>query len=161
MSVTVSHFTGQCDIYSKAWIASYWGKHFGAFLITKKETNLHVICILYLKSTGGFPAKRVFMLKVCPCHDRDCHFSADIFKCIFLNRNAWTSIKISLKFVPKGLINNILALLQIIAWRRPGAKPLSEPMIVSLLTLTCATRPQWAVLASRITTNNAPTKLKT
>ena len=29
---------------------------------------------------------------------------------IFLNENVWIQIKISLKFVPKGLINNILAL---------------------------------------------------
>ena len=29
------------------------------------------------------------------------------------------------------------------AWRRPGDKPLSEPMIVSLLTHICVTRPQW------------------
>ena len=34
----------------------------------------------------------------------------DIFKWIFLNENVWISIKISLKFVLKGLINNIPAL---------------------------------------------------
>ena len=37
-------------------------------------------------------------------------------------------------FVPKGSINNIPALVQIIAKRRPGDTPLSEPMMVSLLT---------------------------
>ena len=58
----------------------------------------------------------------------------NIFKCIFLNENAWISIKISLKFVPKGQINNIPALVQIMAWRRPGDKPLSEPMVISLPT---------------------------
>ena len=58
------------------------------------------------------------------------HFADDIFKCIFLNENIWISIKISLKFVPKGPINNIPALVQIMAWRRPGDKPLSEPMMV-------------------------------
>ena len=47
------------------------------------------------------------------------HFADYIFKCIFLNENAWISFKISLKFVPKGLINNIPALVQIMAWRRP------------------------------------------
>ena len=67
----------------------------------------------------------------------------DIFKCIFLNENAWIPVKISLKFVPKGPINNIPALVQIMAWRRPGDKPLSEPMRVSLLTHICVTRPQW------------------
>ena len=35
------------------------------------------------------------------------HNFADIFKCIFLNRNVCISINISLKFVPKGQINNI------------------------------------------------------
>ena len=71
------------------------------------------------------------------------HFPDDIFKWIFLNENVWISIKISLKFVPKGLINNIPALVQIMAWRRPGDKPLSEPIMVSLPTHICVTRPQW------------------
>ena len=71
------------------------------------------------------------------------HFADDIFKCIFLNENVWTPIKISLKFVPKGPINNIPALVQIMAWRRPGDKPLSESMMVSLPTHICVTRPQW------------------
>ena len=43
--------------------------------------------------------------------------------------------KISLKFVPKGPIDNIPALVQIMAWRRPGDKPFSEPMMVNLLIL--------------------------
>ena len=38
-------------------------------------------------------------------------FPDDIFKCIFLNENVLIPIKISLKFVPKGPINNIPALL--------------------------------------------------
>ena len=66
-----------------------------------------------------------------------------IFKWIFLNENIWISINITLKFVPKGSINNIPALVQIMAWRRPGNKPLSEPMITSLLTHIYVTRPQW------------------
>ena len=71
------------------------------------------------------------------------HFPDDIFKCIFLNENVLISIKISLKFVPKGQLNNIPALVQTMAWRRPGDKPLSEPMMVILLTHICVTRPQW------------------
>ena len=62
------------------------------------------------------------------------HFLDDIFKCIFLNENVSISIMISLKFVPRGQINNIPALVQIMAWRLHSAKPLSEPMMVSLLT---------------------------
>ena len=71
------------------------------------------------------------------------HFADDIFKCIFLNENVWISLTISLKFVPKVRINNIPSLVQIMAWRRPGDKPLSEPMIISLPTHICVTRPQW------------------
>ena len=61
-------------------------------------------------------------------------FADDTFKRIFLNENVRISIKISLKFVSKGPIDNIPALVQIMAWRRPGDKPLSEPMVISLLT---------------------------
>ena len=72
------------------------------------------------------------------------HFPDDIFKCIFLNENVWILLKISLKFVPKVRITDILALVQIMAWRRPGDKPLSEPMmVVSSQTHICVTGPQW------------------
>ena len=71
------------------------------------------------------------------------HFPDDIFKYIFLDENVRISLKISLKFVPKVPINNIPALVLIMAWRRPGDKPLSEPMMVSLPTHICITRPQW------------------
>ena len=75
------------------------------------------------------------------------HFADDIFKCIFLNENVWIQIKISLKFVPKGPINNIPALVQIMARHRPGDKSLSEPMVASLLAHICVTRPQWVNVA--------------
>ena len=38
------------------------------------------------------------------------HFADDILMCILLNENVWIPIEISLKFVPKGPIDNILAL---------------------------------------------------
>ena len=68
------------------------------------------------------------------------HFADDILKCIFLNENVWI---LSLKFVPKGLINNNPALVQVMTWRRPGDKPLSEAMMVRLPTHIYVTRPQW------------------
>ena len=71
------------------------------------------------------------------------HFADDIFKCIFIYEKFCILLQISMKFVPKGSINNIPALVQIMAWRRAGDKPLSEPMTVSLLTHICVTRPQW------------------
>ena len=60
------------------------------------------------------------------------HFADDIFKCIFMNEIVWISINISLRFVPEGQINNIPSLVQKMAWRRPGDKPLSEPMMVQV-----------------------------
>ena len=51
------------------------------------------------------------------------------FQMHILKRKCMKSIKISLKFVPMGPINNIPALVQIMAWRRLGDKPLSEPML--------------------------------
>ena len=71
------------------------------------------------------------------------HFADDTFKCIFLNEHVGISIKISLKFVHEGPINNIPALVQIMAWRRPGDTPLSEPMMVRLPTHIYVARPQW------------------
>ena len=71
------------------------------------------------------------------------HFADDTVNHIFVNENVRISIKFSLKFVPKGPINNIPALIPIMAWRRSGDKPLSEPMMVSLPTHICVTRPQW------------------
>ena len=70
-------------------------------------------------------------------------FTDDTLQRIFLKENIKILIKISLKFVPKGQINNIPALVQIMAWRRPGDKPLSETMMVRLETHICVTRPQW------------------
>ena len=60
------------------------------------------------------------------------HFADDIFKYIFLNENVWILVKNSLKYVPKGPINNIPALVQIMAWCQSGDKPLSEPMMAGL-----------------------------
>ena len=76
-------------------------------------------------------------------------FAYDTFQRIFLNENVRISIEISLKFVPKGPINNNPALVQIMARRRSGDKPLSEPMLVRLPTHICVARPQWVKAWSR------------
>ena len=54
----------------------------------------------------------------------------DIFKCIFLNENGRITIQFSLKFVPKGPIDDKPALVQVMAWCRTGDKPLPGPMII-------------------------------
>ena len=71
------------------------------------------------------------------------HCADDIFKCIFLNENIWIVIKFSRKFIPKGPVNNIPALVQIMAWHHLGDQPLSEPMIVSLPTPIFVNQCQW------------------
>ena len=71
------------------------------------------------------------------------HFADDIFKCILLNENVWIAINISHNIIPKVSINNIPALVQKMAWHRPGDKPLSEPMMVRLPTHICVTWPRW------------------
>ena len=60
------------------------------------------------------------------------HLANNISKCIFMNENVGISITILLRFDPKGPINNIPALVQMMAWCRPGNNPLSESMMVRL-----------------------------
>ena len=51
----------------------------------------------------------------------------DIFKCIFLHENDIIPMQMSLKFVPRSPIDNKPALIQVMAWRGIGDKPLPEP----------------------------------
>ena len=64
------------------------------------------------------------------------YFPNDIFRCILMNEKF--CILISLKFVPKGTIDNIQALVWIMAWRLIGNKPLSEPMLTRLTDIYAA-----------------------
>ena len=52
-----------------------------------------------------------------------------MMKYIFLNENILISNEISLKYIPWGLIDDMSTLVHMMAWRRPGDKPLSEPML--------------------------------
>ena len=59
---------------------------------------------------------------------------ADISQTMFWNafswmKDMWISINASLKFVQKGQIYNIPAMVQIMVWRWPGDKSLSELMM--------------------------------
>ena len=53
----------------------------------------------------------------------------DIFICIFMNEKFCISIRISLKLVLKGPIDNKSALVKVSAWRLTGDKSLHEPMM--------------------------------
>ena len=67
------------------------------------------------------------------------YFADDICKCILLNENFLILDKISLKYVPYSLIDNIASSVKIMAWGRPGDKPLSEPVMDILPMHICVT----------------------
>ena len=82
---------------------------------------IHLICV-----EDNFPLTSTLWMSECTFNtlrprQNGRHFTDDIYKCIFLNENVSIAIKISLKFVPKGPINNIPALVQIMACRLDGA----------------------------------------
>ena len=68
--------------------------------------------------------KLLSVINSSPCGQNGCHFRRHIL----LNENVWIA-KISLKFVPKGPIDNNPVLVQIMAWRWIGDWPLSERML--------------------------------
>ena len=76
------------------------------------------------------------------------HFADDIFRCILFNENGCILIRLSLKYVRKGSIDNSPALVQIMVWRRSSDKPLSEPMVIISPTDIGVTRPQWVKIYS-------------
>ena len=118
----------QCQYYCCRWPGS-------ARIEGISSYDIDLICLVY----SSFSTRRMNTLRLRQ-HGR--HFP-DIFKCIWFNENVWILIKISPKFVSKGPIDNIPASVQIMAWHQPGDKPLSEPIMVSLLMHICITRPRW------------------
>ena len=64
----------------------------------------------------------------------------DTFKCVFLNENDKILIRFSLKLVPRSPIDNKSVSVQVMAWRQTGGKPLSEPMLIHIVTHICGTR---------------------
>ena len=61
------------------------------------------------------------------------HFADNTFQCIFMNEKLCIFIRITLKFVPKGLIDNESALVQVMDWHCAGDKPLPEPMMTQFI----------------------------
>ena len=88
--------------------------------------DLETVQAKYHKSVLLSPA---YLLTHLSLDKMDAILADDNFKCIFLYENDRIPILISLKFVPRSPIYNMPAFVQIMAWRRPGDKPLSEPML--------------------------------
>ena len=74
------------------------------------------------------------------------HFCRRYFPTEFREWHFLYLIRISLKFVHKSPIDNKSALVQVMAWHRPGHKPLPEPMPTHSLTHICDTRLPWVNL---------------
>ena len=109
-------------------------------ILLSKHHILYNIYISYILC-GYYNAGPTLMLTVGPYIWSLCNYPMNTVRIL---------IKISLKFVPKSPIKNIPALDQIMTWRRPGYKPLSEPMMIILLAHICVRWPQWVKSLSHI-----------
>ena len=139
-SVVLQNTCQKCGFW-KQWCQTRWAKKLISplaqlNLVANTKAIWPITCHLspvtatHLKNTDFIAGYSIF--NTLRPRQNGCLFADDTYKRIFFNENIRISITISLKFVPKGLINNIPALVQ--HWRLVGAKPLSEPMMVRSLT---------------------------
>ena len=78
--------------------------------ITKNPIDEYIGLLIDENGTNALLSDAIYISTLRPRQD-GLHFTDDTFKRILLNENVRISIKISLKFVPKGPINNIPALI--------------------------------------------------
>ena len=74
------------------------------------ESVCHYSYIYKLSVLSMEPFACCIVFNSSPPGQNGCHFADDIFRCVFVNKKVRILIKISLKFVPKGPIDNIPAL---------------------------------------------------
>ena len=97
--VLVPHVYGACRLVPMLWDALHSEKK-----RKKKEEKWHTVPLTHWVREKNGP-----------------HFANEIFKLNFLYEGCGTLTQISMKFVPMGPVDNILALVQKMAWRRIGA----------------------------------------
>ena len=120
------------QLVPKQWPRRYFHEvAFPWFLCSARQ--IIVVVFHYVKAISIVRSRSLNTLRL---RQNGRHFPDDVLKRIFLNENDCILIRISLKPVSKGQINNTPALVQIMAWRRTGDEPLSEPMM-SWLTDAC------------------------
>ena len=112
----------------KRWVNSSGDRKYKDLMMIEDYNNLAVL----VDHINGF-------VQDCSISSSLTHWGQDkmaaMFQRIFLNKNLRSSIEISLKFICKVRFNIIPALVQMMAWRRPGDKPWSELMMASLLLI--------------------------
>ena len=135
-------FNGLLPDHTKDYLNQCWHMEIDSKSLGRCSCNLDCVILKHISVTNIWVISCGTALNTLRPRQNGRHFPDDIFKWIFLNENVWISINISPKFVPRGPINNIPTLVQVMAWLRPSDKPLSEPMMVRLLMHICVTRPQ-------------------
>ena len=96
----------------------HWRVHTSAGWVTEERISLSCVDIDFYPCTTGKVTATGHRINTFRPRQNRSHFADDMFKCIFLNENVWITLKILLQFVPYDSMNNITALVQIMAWRR-------------------------------------------
>ena len=144
-----SYYLNQCWPISKI----RWHSSKGKFTRDTSASITEIIWkIKYLKFHSNFPGANELIgrttptpcllmarFSVSPGYQQPCYYvhwvrdkMTAIFQTLkypFLNENVGISFTISVMFVSKVPINSKPTLFQIMAWHRPGDKPLPEPML--------------------------------
>ena len=127
------------------WWYGIWWNHDKIVLLI--ETNM----VIPSHSTSCYQMNFVAIegLKLISLDGMAANLADDIFKCSFMNEKFFISIRISLKFVPRGAIDNRSALVQVMAWHPlvqvmawhpTGDKSLPEPMLTKFTDIYVALR---------------------
>ena len=111
---------------SNAKNVSIWWRHHGLFLFQRFDLSGAEVGIFQevsiMATTSGSQAIKNHNIST----GEMTNFS------FFFNEHVWISIKISLKFVPKGPIDNNLMLVHVLAWCRTGEKPFPNQMLTQV-----------------------------
>ena len=101
---------------------------------SKKTSKLHItgLCVRNDVIMGYGITRPLCVNSSAPGKNR-CHFTDDIFRCIFMHKKSRILIKISLNFVPDGPFDNKWVLVQIMTWHWSGDKALSELMLTRFI----------------------------
>ena len=130
IQVNVQNYTILCSVvlglflktYFFSWIVSFPEPErvqLAEMFVSGKQVASAAMIFFPKYSSLSTSSIKTFFINSSPPGQNGRYFPDDIFKCI----------RISLKFDPTGPINNIPALVQIMAWCRSGDTPLSEPML--------------------------------
>ena len=119
------HFKADSRLAPSQWETALLCNDVSHWLGTSLESALH-LC----GTSGVFAQNTDHWVITMRLKQNGHHFAEYILKLVFLDKKCYILIEISLKFVPKGQINNKPALVQMMAWCQTGTKPLSELTIV-------------------------------